>query len=312
MALTAVTAEDTPQPDTAARSSVLRGLWRAMRPYQWAKNFLVFAPPLFGHRLREPEMLVQSSLAFGLFCLMASGIYILNDLADIELDRLHPHKRHRPLAAGDFPIAVGVAASAGLLLGALLLAVWLLPKWFAFALLVYLAANVAYTFWLKRKVMIDIVLLAGLYTLRIIAGGAATGIMPSKWLLALSMFLFLSLALIKRFIELARLNQEGLLETDGRGYHVEDQEVLQMMGLSCGCMGVLVLALYINSNQVTQLYSRPEILWAVCPLLLYWIGRTWIWARRGAIQEDPLMFTLRDRTSWIVLACMAVLGFLAI
>src|SRR5262249_38671209 len=156
--------------------------------------------------------------------------------------------------------------------------------------LAYVVANAAYSLGLKRKVMVDVVVLAGFYTLRIIAGGAATGIAPSEWLLALSMFLFLSLALLKRCSELNHLRDAGASRVSNRGYQVVDLELLQSMGLTCGCLAVLVLALYINSQQMGRLYSHPWALWLVCPLLLYWVGRTWIWARRGAIHEDPVLF----------------------
>jgi 4-hydroxybenzoate polyprenyltransferase len=183
-----------------------------------------------------------------------------------------------------------------------------LPWGFSAALLAYVVMNLGYSFWLKQKVMIDILVLAGFYTLRIVAGGAATGGTPSVWLLALSMFLFLSLAFLKRFDELVRLRDEGELVTDNRGYHVGEIELLQTMGSTCGYLSVLVLALYINSEQVVGLYARPRLLWLVCPLLLYWVSRAWLWARRGAIREDPLLFALKDRISWLCLVLVAVLA----
>ncbi|MGD9719753.1 MAG: UbiA family prenyltransferase [Pirellulales bacterium] len=289
-----------------------RAVLRALRPHHWLKNLLVFAPAVFGHMLSDIPTLVASSLAFVTFCLAASAIYLFNDMLDVESDRRHPIKRYRPLAAGELTFRDATLICGLLLLSSAILSIALLPPLYSLVLACYAVANVAYSSWLKRKVMVDIVLLAGLYTLRIIAGGAATGIVPSEWLSALSLFLFLSLAFLKRFVELSRLRDEGIVRTDNRGYQMVDLELLQVMGPACGLLAVLVLALYINSQQVLGLYEHPRVLWLVCPLLLYWIGRTWIWARRGAITEDPLSFALRDRTSWIVLACVVALGFLAI
>jgi 4-hydroxybenzoate polyprenyltransferase len=183
-----------------------------------------------------------------------------------------------------------------------------LPTAFTLTLIAYLVLNGLYTTWLKRKVMLDIVLLASFYALRIIAGGAATDIMPSEWLLALSMFLFLSLAILKRHSELIRLRSEGTKRTDSRGYWVDDLPLLESMGVASGYLSVLVLALYINSDQVIGLYSHPRILWLVCPLMLYWISRIWIWGRRGVIAEDPLLFALKDRMSWGVLVMIAIVA----
>jgi len=273
-----------------------------MRPHHWVKNLLVFAPLLFSHSLLEMSLVIPSVLAFIVFCAAASSIYLLNDAADVHSDRRHPEKRHRPIAAGELRIGEAWTAAAALLGFAAIVSVVTLPWLFGLSVLAYVLVNAAYTFWLKRKVMIDIVTLAGMYTLRMIAGGAATGIVLSEWLLALSMFLFLSLAFLKRHAELMRLREEGTSRTDNRGYQVVDIELIESMGTTCGLLAVLVLALYINSDKVKSMYSHPQMLWLICPLLLFLLGRVWIWARRGAIHEDPLVFTLRDKTSWIVAA----------
>ena len=289
-------------------TSVLGALLRAMRPHHWVKNLLIFTPVVFNHSFFNARLWTLSGLAFGLFCLATSAVYLLNDLLDVESDRRHPVKRHRPFAAGKFRIEQGLVAAALLLTVAFGGALALLPGAFTLALLVYIGLNALYSTWLKRKVMIDILVLAGFYCLRILAGGAATGIVPSEWLLALSMFLFLSLAFLKRHGELFRLREAGYVSIDNRGYRVQDLEMLETMGANSGYLAVLVLALYINSNQVVGLYSHPRVLWLICPLLLYWVSRAWIWARRGALAEDPLMFALKDRVSWLVLVLVAVLA----
>ncbi len=301
----------TERPARAKRSKG-RALLRAMRPHQWVKNLLVFAPVVFGHKIFDPRMLLLSVLAFVVFSAVASVIYLLNDAADVESDRRHPVKRFRPIAAGELSVSEAISAAVVLLAVAATLSLVTLPWLFSLSILVYLVANVAYTSWLKRKVMIDIVVLAGMYTLRMIAGGAATGIVLSEWLLALSMFMFLSLAFLKRNSELCRLRDEGTARTDNRGYQVVDIELIQSMGTTCGLLAVLVLALYINSSQVKAMYSRPNVLWLICPLLLFLVGRIWIWARRGGIQEDPLVFALKDRTIWIVVVLVIMVGFASV
>ena len=293
-------------PEVAQRRRPWRALFRAMRPHHWVKNLLVFAPLVFSHSVSDPRLLLLSVLAFVVFCAAASVIYLLNDAADVESDRRHPEKRFRPIAAGELRTSEAMWGAGGLLVFSAGVSLATLPWMFSLSVLVYLVVNAAYTFWLKRKVMIDIVVLAGMYTLRMIAGAAATGIMLSEWLLALSTFLFLSLAFLKRHSELRRLRDEGTTRTDNRGYQVVDIELIQTMGSTCGLLAVLVLALYINSAQVKAMYSRPNLLWLICLLLLFAVGRIWIWARRGAIHEDPLVFTLKDKTSWIV-AGLAIL-----
>ena len=287
-------------------------LAKAMRPHHWVKNVLIFAPLVFHHSFFDLRLWALSGLAFALFCLATSTVYLLNDVLDVESDRRHPIKRNRPFASGQLQPRQGIALAVGMLVVALGVALVALPVEFALTMLVYLVLNALYSTWLKRKVMVDIVILAGFYCLRIVAGGAATDIVPSEWLLALSMFLFLSLAFMKRHGELVRLRQEGQARTDNRGYRVQDLEMLETMGANSGYLAVLVLALYINSKQVVGLYTHPRVLWLICPLLLYWISRCWIWARRGALVEDPLMFALKDRVSWIVLLLVFVLAFFSL
>ncbi len=298
--------------DRDERKATGFALIKAMRPHHWVKNLLVFAPVIFHHSFSDPLPWLLSTLAFLLFCSACSGVYLLNDLLDLPSDRRHPVKFRRPFASGALRVRTGLLVSSLLLLGSGAIAVAALPIEFAGVLGAYVGLNVLYTTWLKRKVMIDILVLAGFYCLRMIAGGAATGIVLSEWLIALSMFLFLSLAFLKRHGELVRLRDEGQARTDNRGYKVQDLEIIETLGATSGYMAVLVLALYINGDDVVALYSRPRMLWLVCLILLYWISRVWIWARRGVLAEDPLMFALRDRVSWVALALMIFLAAIAL
>lgn len=279
---------------------------RAMRPHQWLKNLLIFVPLIMAHQVQQPQLLVQAGLAFLAFGLCASSVYLLNDLLDLTDDRRHRTKRHRPLAAGTLPIVHGVLMIPILLFLAFCIALFL-PVEFIWVLASYYGVTLAYSLRLKQSPLTDVLVLAGLYTLRIIAGAAAVSIAPSFWLLAFSMFLFFSLALVKRFAELlglTREQQEGIVAA--RGYRVEDLEGLAQSGIASGYLSVLVLALYINSEQVKALYTHPEFIWLLCPLLLYWIGRVWLLARRGQMQEDPVVFAIQDRRS-LLIACSGVL-----
>ncbi len=284
--------------DRPARPSLYR---QALRPHQWLKNVLVFVPLLAAHQLDREGLLVSSLTAFLAFGLCASSAYLLNDLLDLPADRRHPRKRRRPFAAGDLPLRHG------LLLSPLLLAAGLglgllssLP--FLGVLTVYYALTLAYSLYLKRVVLLDVLVLAGLYTARIIAGAAAIGIWPSSWLLAFSLFLFFSLAMVKRYTELVVLRRDGERRTRRRGYRVDDLQLLPALGGAAGYLAVLVLALYINSDTVVALYTRPWLIWLLCPLLLYWISRMWLIAHRGDMHDDPIVFALEDRASLIVAA----------
>ncbi|MEL7182058.1 MAG: UbiA family prenyltransferase [Pseudomonadota bacterium] len=276
---------------------------KAMRPHQWLKNMLVFVPMLAAHNFGA---FLPSLFAFASFCLAASSIYLINDMLDLEADRRHPRKRNRPLASGALPIKQGLIQSALLILGSLAFGL-LVDPFFMAVLIGYVGLTTVYSLVLKRKLMIDIWTLGALYTVRIIAGAAATGIPLSEWLLAFSMFLFLSLAAVKRQSELADLKIRGKEETDGRGYRVSDLPILLGVVLSAGYASVLVLALYVSSATSTGLYSQPKFFWLVCPLLLYWISRATIISYRGEMDDDPIVFALKDRVSQIVFACAALL-----
>ena len=285
-------------------------LRRVLRVHQWPKNVLLLVPVITGHKLGEPLVLKQIALGIVAFCLCASSVYILNDLHDLEADRLHRTKRNRPFAAGEISVAAGLMLAPLLLVLAFLSSLWL-PQPFLAYLGTYCVGAALYSWWLKRVVMLDVLLLAGLYTLRILAGHGATGIAYSSWLLGFSLFSFLSLALLKRYIELHRLDPAQGGDVAGRGYRAEDLRVVPSMGLASGYVGALVLALYINSREVMELYTRPLLLLFICPLLLYWISRAWLLATRDQLDDDPVLFALRDKTSYLVGAMAALFIWLA-
>jgi 4-hydroxybenzoate polyprenyltransferase len=298
------TAEAVPASVKAGRAaprSRLRDWLRALRLHQWLKNLLVLVPLLASHRYIYPVADFHALIAILCFGLMASGVYILNDLLDISDDRHHPTKRSRPFAAGTISIGKGIAAVPVLTASSLLLAVWLLPPRFGLALMAYLGLTLAYSLTLKRQMVIDVIVLAVLYTLRIIAGGFAIEVPLSFWLLAFSMFLFLSLALVKRYAELFQVQAAGSTErARGRGYWPSDLSMIASLGAAAGYMAIMVLALYVNDPGTTQLYSQPKLIWFTCPLLLMWVSRVWMLAHRGHMNEDPLVFAVRDRVSLIL------------
>ena len=274
-------------------------LIRALRVHQWVKNLLVFVPVLMAHHLFIVHELLTAVWAFVVFCICCSGVYILNDLCDLESDRVHPSKRRRPFASGALPIHFGFVLAPLLLGTAFIFALWLPPR-FVLLLGLYLAATFAYSHRLKQIVLIDIVVLAGLYSLRVLAGAVATGVYVSPWLLAFSLFMFFSLACGKRFSELYRLKLGGHTAPSGRGYLPADLEAVAQFGSASGFMSVLVLALYINSVEVQQLYPNRSLLWLLCPVLLYWVSRVWLLTHRGELHEDPIVFAIRDKVSYVV------------
>lgn len=294
------------------RPAGLRTWIKALRLYQWAKNFLVFLPLLAGHRLLETPALASAIVAFFAFGLCASGVYLLNDLFDLDADRRHPRKRLRPFAAGTLSLAHGIVAAPLLAIIAFGLAWFAVNPLFAGVLGAYYALTLAYSLYLKRVVMLDVVVLAGLYTVRIVGGATAIGGGLSFWLLAFSMFLFLSLAMLKRYTELVALQNGPATQASGRGYTVDDLPLIQSLGGSAGYLSVLVLALYINSTASEALYRRPQVLWLLCPLLLYWISRVWVVAHRGGMHDDPVVFALVDTVSRVVIVLCAAVVFGAI
>ncbi|MBA3054652.1 MAG: UbiA family prenyltransferase [Sphingomonadales bacterium] len=279
---------------------------KALRPHQWAKNLLVFLSIIAGHYF-NPEMFAATLVAFVCFCAAASSAYIINDLLDLPGDRQHPTKCRRPFAAGDIPVSQGVVLSAVLLAGSIGLAL-LLPGKFLIILLLYVATTLAYSLVLKRKMVIDVITLGGLYSARVYAGLAASGAKQSEWLLMFSLFLFLSLALVKRCSELVMLREEGKDGIVGRGYRVADLAVLFPAACAAGYGAILVVALYMASPEVAVLYRHPARLWLLYPLLLYWITRVILLSGRNELHDDPVVFALTDRVSWAVGAlCVGVI-----
>ena len=285
------------------KQAAARDYIRALRPHQWLKNLLVLVPGFAAHRF-DAAMLVACALAFVSFSLCASSVYLLNDLLDLRHDRQHRSKRHRPFAAGRVDMLHGVAMGFAALAGAVGVAL-LLPLPFLGVLAAYTVLTLAYSVVLKRHPIIDVMTLAGLYGIRIVAGGAAVAVALSPWLLAFSVFFFLCLALVKRSTELIDRLGRGGLDPPGRGYRLTDLSVLQTMAGASGYVAVLVFILYINSPAVTGLYGEVERLWVIPGILLYWVSRVLILTHRGEMHDDPVVFAARDRAS---LACAGLIA----
>ncbi len=292
------------------RGPLLKSAVKAMRPHQWAKNLLIFLPLLLAHVI-APARLSAAVLAFVCFSLAASATYIVNDLLDIEADRRHPKKRFRPFASGDLSAFTGLAIVAVFLLLALAGA-RLLPLAFLGWLVLYLAATLAYSMVLKRVALVDVIVLSGLYTLRLQAGSAATGSSISHWLAGFSIFLFFSLAIVKRFAELENLRSSGSPPRNGRGYLVADLNQLRSFGTASAFAATVVFANYISSREVMTLYRHPERLWLIMPLMILWLCRVWLLASRGNLNEDPLVFALTDKMSLLLGAAVAGIVLFAI
>ena len=271
---------------------------KAIRVHQWVKNALIAVPLLTSHQLMQPELIVLCLLGILAFSLAASSVYVLNDLLDLESDRQHPSKCKRPFASGAIPIIYGGLLFPCLLVAAFGLAVFL-PVKFLIALSVYYVLTVAYSFKLKQVILLDTIVLAGLYTMRIIAGTVLIGVTFSFWLLAFSVFIFLSLALVKRYTELVLMKAKGSQKALGRGYHADDAPIVAAFGCASGYIAVLVMALYVNSAEVLTLYTQPALLWLVCLVLLYWISRVWMLAHRGQMHDDPIVFAVKDVQSLV-------------
>jgi len=256
-------------------------------------------------------MVLKGSLAFAAFSLCASSAYIINDLVDLESDRQHPTKRERPFASGSLQIQTGIVLAPLLIAGALLIAAPLLSSLFTALLCSYFLLTMAYSLYFRRKLLLDVLTLAGLYTLRILAGGIAVSVVVSQWLLTFSVFLFLSLAFLKRYAELRVIEENNQINHSGRGYVLSDIMMVQNVGSTSGYLSVLVLALYINSREVVELYQHPWVLWLIGPCLLYWITRMWFLAHRGQMTDDPILFAVRDRKSYMIGFAVLVFIFAA-
>jgi 4-hydroxybenzoate polyprenyltransferase len=282
-------------------TSAIPPLIRVLRIHQWSKNLLLFLPILAAHHTDDRAALLKLGLGFLSFGLLASSVYVLNDILDIENDRTHPRKRLRPFASGVLRLGAGfvlvpvlLAAGAGVAL--------LLPSMFGVALTAYWFTTLAYSLRLKRVVILDVLVLAGLYIVRVYAGAFAASVPVSEWLASFALFFFLSLAMLKRVSEMAKVTEA----VKGRGYRPDDRIPMSAMGVASGYVSVLVLALYVTTNEVRRLYSHPAWLWMLCVLALYWISRMWLLAWRGEVDDDPVVFAIRDRSSWVVAALGAL------
>ena len=290
------------------------GRWRAwiklLRLHQWAKNALVLVPVLTAHRF-DPTSIALAIGAFLTFSCAASAIYIVNDLVDLEADRKHPSKKRRPLAAGTVPILQAIFVAPVMIAIALGGALIINPL-FAAVLLGYLVLTTAYTFTLKRKMIIDIVVLASLYTIRVIGGAAAISVLMSEWLLGFSMFIFTCLALVKRYVELVARVDADLPDPTNRNYRKSDLPIVASLAAAAGFNAVTVFALYVSSDAVRQLYHHPAALWLVCPILMYWLGRALMMAHRRLMDDDPIVFALKDINSVVAFGLIGVIMIAAI
>jgi 4-hydroxybenzoate polyprenyltransferase/phosphoserine phosphatase len=282
------------------KKNILKLFIKEIRVYQWFKNVLIFLPFLLAHQISNPENFTKAILAFLAFSFCASHVYVLNDLLDIESDRHHPRKKKRPIASGSLSIVAGIIIAPILLLAGAFISIFFLPLSFTITMFIYLFLTASYSFFLKRVIILDVIILSILYTLRLLAGAYATSVFASPWLLGFSIFVFLSLAIVKRYTELSVLLESNKSETKGRSYIVDDLSLLGTLGPSAGYMSVMVLALYVNSKEVANLYTHPEILWLVVLCHLYWISRIWLFAHRGKMDDDPLVFSLKDRVSYVI------------
>ncbi|HSZ58677.1 MAG TPA: UbiA family prenyltransferase [Tepidisphaeraceae bacterium] len=298
------------QPSARPATRQILALLQATRPHQWTKNSLLLLPLLMSHQVGNLQKLTAGILAFIAMCFCSAGVYIFNDLLDMESDRRHPTKRLRPFASGRASVRAGIVLAVVALIAAFAISAMLLPWRFTALLALYLALTTAYSLWLKTRLLVDVMVLAGLYTLRIIAGAQAVDVPLTMWLLAFSMFVFLSLAFVKRYSELIEAEHLGGEEACGRNYRVSDLRIIEAVGPASGYLAVVVFCNYLNSDMVRNLYRHPQVLWLVAPLLLYWLTRVWFLARRRAMHEDAILFALRDRVS-ILTAVLSILVVMA-
>jgi 4-hydroxybenzoate polyprenyltransferase len=288
-------------------------LVQALRPQHWVKNLLVFVPIVMAHQLTQLSRLSHVIFAFVAFSFCASAVYVVNDLLDLQADRQHPTKKSRPFASGEVPVWAGLAIVPLLLAAGMLAVLFTSSNGFLAMLCIYIAATTFYSVYGKSVPILDVLLLTGLYLIRILAGGQAANVLVSPWLLAFSMFLMLSLAFTKRNAELVGrlVNPELGPDVSKRNYHIQDREVIQQFGVASGYLSVLVLALYINGKEVTMLYRHPQWIWVACPMLLFWISRIWFLANRGQLSEDPVVFAARDSLSYGLAVCLIFILLLA-
>ena len=293
------------------KKTSLKEYIKAIRAYQWIKNTLIFVPLITSHSISSTKLLTLAIGAFAAFSMIASAGYLINDLLDLNSDRAHPRKRFRPMASGKMSILSGIILAFILLTGGILLASKLS---FSFLIVVvfYFIASFTYSMFFKKIVLYDVFILALLYSTRVFAGGIVTDVPLSFWLIAFSTFIFLSLAFVKRYSELAQVTGETGLKSRGREYFSEDIHLLQIMGIASGFMSVIVFSLYINSPEVIELYSKPKILWAISLLFLFWISRIWLITSRGKMTDDPIVFALKDVTSYFIFLLVGLIVFVSI
>ena len=297
-----------PPPRLASR---WRRWWRAIRVHQWVKNLLIFFPVLTAHRLTDWPTLALAGIGFVAYSLASSGTYLLNDLFDLQADRAHPNKCRRPFASGELNPVTGALAAIPLFLAALAI-VSLLSVGARLLLAGYILLTFSYSLWLKRLLVIDVLLLVCFYLMRIFFGGVTTGITISVWLLAFSMFFFLALALIKRLTELRALDRAaGHRENLDRGYQLSDVQLLGSLAASSAYLSVVLMALYINSPEAHLLYRQPQFLWPLCLVIIYWLTRMILIANRGQLHDDPIVFAARDRASWITGVAVGAILYIA-
>jgi len=291
-------------------SNTMAATVKAIRAYQWLKNLLVFVPLITSQQFTTPGALIHTVIMFLCFSAVASFGYIINDLLDLQSDRIHQSKKNRPFANGSLSIQFGLTIGAALLVIAAIGCLFL-PPVCILVLAVYLVLTVSYSLYLKTKLMMDVVALGALFTLRVIGGAAAIETDLSFYLLSFSIFLFSSLGMVKRYAELHNLRANNLLAAHGRGYRVEDMAMVRIIGISLGYMSVFIMGEYINSPLITEYYSNPILIWLLFPLMSYWLGRLWILANRGEVNEDPLMFAIKDKVSLLVAAISGLILVLA-
>ena len=285
----------------------LKVLLKALRVHQWVKNLLLFLPLVMAHHWGDLGRVLHVLVAFVSFCLCASSVYVLNDLLDLESDRRHRTKCNRPFASGKLPVVSGLLIWPAFLIVALELSGYVSQNFFL-VLLSYWTLTLLYTFYFKRMMLLDVIVLASLYTIRIVSGGYAADVPVSEWLLAFSLFMFFSLACVKRYSELFNLSRLGIESSSGRGYRASDFPQIAQFGVVSAYLSVLVLALYLNSTEVRSLYAHPGLIWLVCPVVLYWVSRIWLIAHRGELDEDPIVYALGDRTSYLAgFVCMVLI-----
>ena len=291
--------------------NIFRQWLMALRVHQWSKNMLLFLVLFMSHRILDLNLFKQVLIAFFSFSLSASAVYIFNDLFDLEADRKHPTKKNRPFASGQLSVVNGILAIPILLIIGFLLAINLLPNIFTVALIIYLITTTSYSLYLKEKLFIDVIILGALYTLRVLAGGLAVGIEVSSWLLGFSLFFFLSLAFMKRYADLLFIKNNNQEELFGRGYSVIDLDLVQKFGITSGFVSLLILSLYINGAQITELYKQPNLIWLTIPILLYWLMRMWLVAHHGKMTDDPIVFAIKDRSSYAMFLIIIIILIIA-